>query len=220
MARVYIFKRFERFWHWTQAALIMLMLLTGFEVHGTYVLFGWEKAANLHTTAAWTLIGLWVFAIFWHFTTGEWQQYIPTTDKILAVIRYYVVGIFTDAPHPFRVTRLSKHNPLQRLAYLVVKLFINPLIWVSGLLYFYYNDLATSGIAALAGLTLGSIAMVHTAAAFMMLVFLTGHIYLATTGHTPLAHIKAMITGWEDLDHEPGREPSPDGVRGEPTNAS
>ncbi|OGA47782.1 MAG: cytochrome B [Betaproteobacteria bacterium RIFCSPLOWO2_12_FULL_62_58] len=220
MARVYIFKRFERFWHWTQAALIVLMLLTGFEVHGTYLLFGWEKAANLHTTAAWTLIGLWVFAIFWHFTPGEWKQYIPTTDRILAVMRYYVVGIFTDAPHPFRVTRLSKHNPLQRLAYLMVKLFINPLIWVSGLLYLYYNDLATSGIAALAGLTLGAIALVHTAAAFMMLVFLTGHIYLATTGHTPLAHIKAMITGWEDLDHEPGREPSQDGVRGEPANAS
>jgi hypothetical protein len=28
-------------------------------------------------TAAWVLIVLWLFAIFWHITTGEWRQYIP-----------------------------------------------------------------------------------------------------------------------------------------------
>mgnify|MGYP003572779632 CR=1 FL=1 len=38
--RIYIFKRFERFWHWSQAALIITMLVTGFEVHGSYTLFG------------------------------------------------------------------------------------------------------------------------------------------------------------------------------------
>lgn len=81
MARVYLFKGFERFWHWSQAALIIFMLLTGFEVHGTYSVFGFEKAVNFHTLAAWTLVGLWVFAIFWHLTTGEWRQYIPTTKK-------------------------------------------------------------------------------------------------------------------------------------------
>lgn len=207
MARIYIFKRFERFWHWSQAALIIFMLLTGFEVHGTYALFGWQKAADLHTTAAWTLIGLWLFAIFWHFTTGEWRQYIPTTRNVAAVARYYLTGIFAGAPHPFRATQLSKHNPLQRLAYLMVKLFINPLIWASGLLYLYYNELTASKIAVFAAVDLGTIALVHTAAAFMMLSFLIGHVYLATTGHTPLAHVKAMITGWEESD-----EPAPVGA--------
>lgn len=205
MARIYIFKRFERFWHWAQAGLIIFMLASGFEIHGSYTLLGWERAANLHTTAAWTLIGLWLFAIFWHFTTGEWKQYIPTGKNIRGVMNYYSVGIFTGAPHPFRVTQLSKHNPLQRLAYLLVKLIINPLIWVSGLAYLYYNELAALKTPAIAGISLGSIALVHTAAAFMMLAFLIGHLYLSTTGHTPLAHIKAMITGWED-DHDPSRK--------------
>ena len=36
--------------------------------------------------------------------------------------------------------------------------------------------------------------------AFMMLVFFIAHVYLATAGHTPTSHIKAMITGWEELD--------------------
>ena len=52
-----IFKRFERFWHWSQAALVILMLITGFEIHGSYSLLGWEQAVDVHSFAAWTLIG-------------------------------------------------------------------------------------------------------------------------------------------------------------------
>ena len=115
MERIYIFKRFERFWHWSQAALILFLMLTGFEIHGTYKFFGYESAVSYHTIAAWSLVALWVFAVFWTITTGEWKQYIPTMDKVDAMIKYYLTGIFTDAPHPFKQTRVSKHNPLQRL---------------------------------------------------------------------------------------------------------
>lgn len=196
MERIYIFKRFERFWHWTQALLIIVMMATGFEIHGSYSLLGFAKANSVHTTAAWALITLWVFAIFWHFTTGEWRQYIPTADRLAAMVRYYLTGIFTNAPHPFRQTQLRKHNPLQRLAYLGVKLFINPLLWLSGLGYLYYNELAAAGY----GVALGTIALLHTVGAFLMLTFFIVHIYFATTGHTWTSHINAMITGWEEVD--------------------
>ncbi|MFO7542432.1 MAG: cytochrome b/b6 domain-containing protein, partial [Thiobacillus sp.] len=93
--RIYVFKVFERFWHWSQALLIITLLFTGFEVHGSYSVLGFATAVDTHTIAAWTLVGLWVFAIFWHFTTGEWKQYIPTFQKIDAMIKYYAVGIFT-----------------------------------------------------------------------------------------------------------------------------
>ena len=194
--RIYIFKRFERFWHWAQALLIIVMGVTGFEIHGTYSLLGYESAQEVHTTTAWILIGLWVFAIFWHFTTGEWKQYIPTVDKLTAMVRYYLTGIFSDAPHPFRPTTLTKHNPLQRLAYLFVKLIINPAIWISGLLYLYYSAWPVLG---LDGLSLAAVAFVHTVAAFLMLAFFVVHVYFATTGHTPTSHIKAMITGYEEV---------------------
>jgi thiosulfate reductase cytochrome b subunit len=174
---------------------VIFMLVTGFEVHGTYRLFGWERAAGLHTTAAWFLVALWVFAIFWHFTTGEWRQYVPTVANLGAVLRHYSVGIFAGEPHPYRVTPLAKHNPLQRIAYLGVKLLINPLIWASGLAYLYYADLAKAGLATWG---LRPIALVHTGAAFLMLVFAISHVYMATTGRTPWAHIKSMITGWEE----------------------
>lgn len=195
--RIYIFKRFERFWHWTQAFLIMFMMLTGFEVRGLYSFFGFEDAVNYHTFAAWALITLWVFAIFWHFTTGEWKQYIPTMEKVDAMVKYYLTGIFTHAEHPFRQTTLTKHNPLQRLAYLGVKLLINPLIWITGLLYLFYSSWNDWG---LGWLNLEWVATFHVIGAFMMLIFFIAHIYLATAGHTPTSHIKAMITGWEETD--------------------
>jgi thiosulfate reductase cytochrome b subunit len=34
----------------------------------------------------------------------------------------------------------------------------------------------------------------------MMLTFLIAHLYLITTGKTVWAHMRAMITGWEEID--------------------
>ena len=201
MERIYIFTRFERFWHWTQALLIITMLVTGFEIHGSYKFLGFAQAGQLHTSAAWALITLWVFAIFWHFTTGEWRQYIPSFKNIDKVIRHYAWGIFQGEPHPFKVTRARKHNPLQAFAYLGVKLLINPLVWISGLAYLYYNELGAAGF----NVSLGLIATLHTIGAFMMLCFLIAHVYLITTGHTVGAHLKAMVTGWEEAEESPGK---------------
>ena len=67
--RVMIYKRFERFWHWSQAILIIGMMVTGFEIHGTYSLMGFGKAVELHTLFAWTVLILWAFTIVWQFTT-------------------------------------------------------------------------------------------------------------------------------------------------------
>lgn len=98
--RLYLFTRFERFWHWAQAALILTLLFTGFAIRGVHGLVGFETAVRVHEAAAWLLIGLWVFAIFWHFTTGQWKHYIPTVERIGAMVRYYAHGIFVGAPHP------------------------------------------------------------------------------------------------------------------------
>ncbi len=204
MSRVYLFKPFERFWHWCQAALIIFMLLTGFEVHGTYSIFGFEKAVGYHTIAAWTLVGLWIFAAFWHLTTGEWRHYIPTTHNVVAIAKYYSSGIFKDEPHPFRPSLSNKHNPLQRLTYLAVLTLLSPLLWFTGWLYLFYANWSAWG---LSRLPLEWVATAHTLGAFFMLAFLLSHLYLATTGHKLTSQVKAMITGWEDLGDEavPGK---------------
>ncbi|AWT10276.1 cytochrome B [Stutzerimonas frequens] len=193
--RLYLFTRFERFWHWSQAALIITLLFSGFAIHGSHALLDFRTAVEVHEVAAWLLIALWIFAIFWHFTTGQWRQYIPTLTNIQRVALYYARGIFIGAPHPYKVTAERKHNPLQRIAYLGVLVLINPLIWISGLLYLFWGRLEPLLPDWLA---LEAVALAHTGGAFLMLIFLIVHVYLTTTGHTPLAHIRAMITGWEE----------------------
>ncbi|MDX9735923.1 MAG: cytochrome b/b6 domain-containing protein, partial [Thermoanaerobaculia bacterium] len=143
------------------------------------------------------------FAVFWHFTTDEWRQYVPTWKNVRAQAEYYLFGIFQDAPHPTRKTKLKKLNPLQKIVYASLKLFVLPLVWVSGLLYMFYRYPQKHEVLALDVTTLEPIALAHTAGAFALLVFLVAHLYLTTTGHTVTSNLKAMVTGWEDVEEEP-----------------
>ena len=203
--RVYIFKGFERFWHWSQAALIMFMMLTGFEIHGSYALFGFEKAVGYHSIAAWTLIGLWVFAIFWHLTTGEWRQYIPSVDKLVAMSRFYAVGIFKGEPHPFEKRPDERMNPIQKLTYFGILNVLLPLQIVTGALMWGVQHWPQAA-GAIGGLPL--LGPFHTLLAWLFGCFIVGHVYLTTTGATPLEAIRGMVTGYEELEvHEPSAHP-------------
>ncbi|MBF0265416.1 MAG: cytochrome b/b6 domain-containing protein [Gammaproteobacteria bacterium] len=196
MAKIMMYTRFERFWHWSQALLIILMLITGFEIHGSLHVLGFEQAVTVHSIAAWILIGLWVFAWFWHLTTGEWKQYIPSAPKrIFAMMRFYGLGIFQGKSHPFHKDKENKLNPLQRMAYLSLHIMIGPAIWISGLVYLFYKDLNVIPV------SLGEVALIHTAAAFLMMAFLIAHLYLALTmDEKPLSSFHAMISGYERHD--------------------
>ena len=198
--QVYIYKGFERFWHWMQAVLIFFLAFTGFEIHGTFTFFGFRDAVRYHNVAAYMFIGLIVFAIFWHLTTGEYKQYIPTLKNIKAQLDYYIFGIFRNAPHPVKKTALSKLNPLQKLTYFGLKIIVIPLSLTSGLLYIFYRYPSQYGVAAINIQTLEVIAIFHTIAAILLVVFIVTHLYLMTTGETVTSNLKAMITGYEELE--------------------
>jgi thiosulfate reductase cytochrome b subunit len=200
--KVYIYRLFERIWHWTQALLIFVLLFTGFEIHSSYTAIGFENAVRYHNVAAISLIILIIFAIFWHFTTGEWRQYIPTTTNLKAQVSYYITGIFKNAPHPTRKTILTKLNPLQRLVYLALKVFMIPLMVITGLGYLFYRYAVKGTIQSLEGADLETIALLHTLGAYLLAAFVLVHLYLITTGHTPTSNIKAMVTGFEELEEE------------------
>ena len=199
MKKIYLYTKFERFWHWAQGLLIMALLLTGFEIHGSYSLMGFETAVNVHNFCAWTWVILSAFIIFWLFITGEWKQYVPTSRKIWEVVHYYTVGIFRGEAHPVPKTVRAKHNPLQRITYLSLAAVLLPVQMATGLLYYYYNEWPAWG---LLGWSLKMQALIHMAGAFALLIFLIVHVYMTTTGHHMTAHIKAMFTGWEEVEDE------------------
>ena len=197
---VMIFSRFERFWHWSQMALILLLMVTGFGLHGVHDLLPFGTAVKLHTLAALALMVLWVFAIFWHLTTGTWRHYLPTTKGLLAVIRFYAYGNLKGERHPYRKAYWRKHNPPQAMTYLSLKLFMFPAIWISGLAYLAYplwDDVAN------AQALLSYVAIFHLVAAFAILLFVIVHLYLLTLGGPLVAHVKPMITGFDKVDLTP-----------------
>ncbi len=192
--KVYMYKKFERFWHWAQAFLIFFLALTGFEVHGSYSLFGFEEAVVMHMYAGFTLIVLIAFAIFWHFTTGEWRQYIPTTQKLSEQISYYLKGIFRNEKHPVEKTIEMKLNPLQKITYFGFKIVVIPVMISTGVIYYY----VAHGTLQLQSVKF--IALLHTFGSYILIVFAIIHVYMTTTGVTIASHLKAMITGYDEVE--------------------
>ena len=203
MKKEYVYRAFERFWHWTQAALIIFLGVTGFEIHGSIRFFGFDQAVRYHNFAAISFLVLIVFAIFWHFTTGEWRQYVPTWENLRAQAEYYVFGIFRNVPHPTRKTSLSKLNPLQKLVYAGLKVLVIPIMVVSGLLYMFYRYPQRYEVLSLNVGGLEVIAVIHTIGAFLLVSFFIAHLYLVTTGRTVTSNLKAMVTGYEELEAGP-----------------
>ncbi len=190
--KIYLYTRYERLWHWLQGLMIICLIVTGLEIHGTYKLLGFQTAVNTHNFVGLSWLILFAFFVFWLFTTGEWKQYIPTTKKLFSVVLFYAWGIFQGKPHPIQKSKGAKHNPLQRLAYLGISAMLLPVQMVTGLLYYLYNDIPQI-------LPLSVLAVIHTLVALFLLNFLVIHLYMTTTGHSLFSHIAGMITGWEEV---------------------
>lgn len=201
---VIMFKRFERFWHWAQALMIIFLLLTGLEMHGLYTLFGFGSAVENHNIIGFVWTGLVVVIYTWIFTTGDWQQYFPNSLKdisftikgVMATQRYYLYGVFVGEKHPHHISVEDKFNPLQRLGYIAILFGLLPLQILTGFAFYFFPDLRAAGIIGHVDL----IAIVHTFCAYSLLSFIVIHIYMTTFGHKLTSHIKAMITGKEEIE--------------------
>jgi formate dehydrogenase gamma subunit len=204
MAKIKIYSKFERFWHWSQMLLIVLLAATGFEIHSSFSLFGYENAVRLHSVSGWVFLVLTIFAAFWMLVTGQSRQFIPVRHNVKSQLLYYVSGIFKREPHPVKKTAECKLNPLQRIVYFSLIILVFPVQLVTGFMYLFvhYPDKPF-----MIG-TLKAVAVLHTIGAFLLIAFIIVHLYLITTGHKIFTNLWSMITGYEDLECE--KEESPE----------
>jgi thiosulfate reductase cytochrome b subunit len=108
--------------------------------------------------------------------------------------RYYLSGIFRGEPHPFEKSPKRKLNPLQQATYLIILNLLLPLQVVTGILIWGMQRWPATS-AWLGGLP--TVAAVHAFGAWLFAAFLLMHVYLTTTGQTPLSNLRAMALGWE-----------------------
>ena len=202
LQRQQIYTRYERIWHWMQAAAILLLLMTGLAIHApdTWGAAAFLTAVRVHNVLGWLLVANALLGLFYFVTTGSIRQYVPERREFLSLaIRqatFYVHGMFRGAAHPLEKTPQRRLNPLQQATYLVLLNLLLPLQMVTGLLMWSgqrWPD-TVSAVGGLAGL-----ALVHTLGAWLLGAFVVAHVYLITTGSTPLANLRTMLWGFEEV---------------------
>jgi len=193
-----------RIWHWLNAFGIVTLCVTGLQIRFPDVIniFGDYKAAiRLHNTAGIVVSISYMLWLLYYLVVAKslMKLYIPTLEDLKSGIFrqafFYFLTYFLGKPNPHQSTPDSTFNPMQKSAYLVIMFILLPLVIFTGALLMYIAPLRELL------LLLGGIKMLigtHFLLSCCFTAFLFVHIYLATLGHTPLAHFKPMWDGWEE----------------------
>lgn len=204
--RVYMYTIYERLWHWIQAIVIVLLIFTGLIIHkpDMFGLFDFKDSVLVHNVLGFILLADALLSAFYHLASGEIKQYLPQPrgffHNMIEQAIFYVNGIFKHEKHPFEKTPQHKLNPMQQLTYFVILNVLLPLQVISGISIWGMQKWPWLG-ESLGGLPV--LAPIHSLIAWLFASFIVLHIYLTTTGHTPLAGIQAMIDGWDEVEvHE------------------
>ncbi len=190
-----------RIWHWCNAIIVFFLILTGIELRvPSFSLFGsYRFVVTSHKYAGYIMACSFLFWLTYYIVTRSLvRQYILTGKDIGRLPKqalYYGLFYFMGRPNPFHPTAASRFNPLQKIAYSFIMFIGTPGIIVTGILFsdivgFYPLIQALGGIRILDA--------VHVIFAYLFVLYLLVHLYMATLGPKVYSHVKAMITGSED----------------------
>lgn len=200
---VYMYGVYERLWHWLQTLVIFGLLFTGLVIHkpDTFGVFSFNYVVQVHNVLAAILLINATLAAFYHLASGEIKQFLPQPrgffNQMFEQATFYLRGIFKGEEHPFEKTPQRKLNPLQQVTYFGLLNVLLPLQVLTGILMWglqRWPD-AAANFGGLRGL-----GPFHTLIAWLFASFIVMHVYLTTTGHTPLANIRAMVMGWDEVE--------------------
>jgi len=202
--KIYLHPITERIWHWIHAVLIIVLIVSGIQIHWpeSCNIFGsFSRAISVHNWAGLLLVGDFFLWLIYNLRSKRISHYILRKEDLhpgmVVQAKFYVYDIFKNKPHPYSPSEDNKFNPLQKAAYFQFMLFMMPLLLISGLLYMYPYYFS-SIISFLGGMKV--VAIFHYVMAIIFTAFFVAHIYLATTGHTVFADFITMITGYAEKE--------------------
>ncbi len=204
--RVYMYESYRRFWHWLQTTSIVILLFTGLIIHrpDIFGVFSFRGVVTIHNVIAVILVVNALLSVFYHIATERVQEYIPRPygffDDAIVQAKYYISDIFKGEGHPFEKRPDSRMNPIQKVTYFGILNVLLPLQILTGVLMWGVQK--WPGIANWFG-GLPFLAPFHSLVAWTFAAFIVGHVYMTTTGATPLESIRGMVTGYEEVEvHE------------------
>lgn len=198
---IYIHHAPIRVWHWVNAAAFIFLLITGVQIRFAEHLdwFSLEEAIHLHNYVGFMVISNYCLWLVYCLASGQIRMYIPScknvVQRIMEQVVYYSYGIFRGDHNPHVITPECKFNLMQQKTYAMIMFVLVPLQITTGL-FLWEIKRFENYIQFMGGIRI--VNLVHVLLFFFFAAFMVGHIYLATLGHTPLAHIKAMFTGYEE----------------------
>jgi thiosulfate reductase cytochrome b subunit len=198
MKSVYLHPLTVRIWHWTNAAIVIALLVTGAQLRipELRILPTYSQAAAIHKYVGFAM-GL--SFLFWLpyslISSGLRRHYLLRVKDLRAIVGqalFYLFGIFSGWKNPFEPTPDNKFNPLQKIAYSSVMLIFTPIIVVTGILF---SDLVSFAlyVEMLHGVRV--LDAIHVVMAYVFVLYLAVHLYMSTLGSTVFEHVRAMITG-------------------------
>ena len=207
MQKIYVHPLPIRIWHWINATGFVAMIITGVQIRyvGQIDLISFRDAVNLHNWIGFVLIGNFFIWFLFYLFSDKIKVYHPELSpskqfrESVRQVVYYGYGIFKGDPNPHHVSAYHKFNPLQSMSYQIVMLLLVPVQFFTGVLLWDVQGFA-GVVESLGGVRV--VATVHVLIFIVFAGFIFIHPYLATLGHTPTAHIKAMFTGYEEIEVE------------------
>ncbi len=207
MTKVYVNPLPVRVWHWANALMFIVLIVTGVQIRylDLFSLMSFRTAVVVHNWVAFALIANFFIWLLFYLFSDRNKAYHPEfnivklADQSLRQMLYYGYGMFRGEPNPHHIDPYDKFNPLQRMLYQILMLFLLPLQFATGLMLWDVKRFQPY-IDMVGGVRV--VDTVHVLIFIFFVFYMFFHPYLATLGHTPTAHIKAMITGYEEEHHE------------------
>jgi thiosulfate reductase cytochrome b subunit len=214
MHKLYIHPLPVRIWHWTNAVGFLLLIATGLQIRylGLIHLMSFKTAIVVHNWIGFALIANFFVWLFFYLFSDKIKVYHPELSPMkyfrasFRQMQFYGYGIFRGDPNPHHVSVYRKFNPLQSMMYQIIMMLLVPLLFFTGVLLWDVT-LFSSMVEVFGGVRV--VDTVHVLLFIFFSGFIIVHIYLASLGHTPSAHFKAMVTGYEEVEGEPERDGSP-----------
>jgi len=209
MKKTYLHPLPLRIWHWVNALLVILLIITGIQlrISGVPSLGPRHPALWLHRYAGWAMVASCVFWLVYSLASRNLSRQYAFRARdfkgMFAQAKFYLISIFKGEGNPFRPSPEEKFNPLQKLAYGSIMFFFAPILAITGLLC---SDIQFLRKYILLWEIVGVVNALHVLAAYVFVLYLVVHLYMATLGRTTFAHIKAMIVGYEEEADEPIQE--------------
>ena len=203
---MYLYPLWIRLWHFVNAVLIIILIITGIIMQYTgsddpSLTATFARAVRWHNTAAIILTFSYMGFVAGNIITGNGKNYKVSKKDLLTdmgkQLKYFLRGMFKHEKQPFPLSLENKFNPLEKVTYLFIMYLALPLLILSGIVLMF-PDMTIIRIFGTGVFIVTDI--LHIILGLIISLFLIIHIYTCTIGPKPGSLFRGIITGYHEGD--------------------